>query len=381
MTKWIETTLGKETFFSKDRIVVSELDNTSYISTENMYENRGGISLSSGLPNVKSVCKFKRGDVLVSNIRPYFKKIWLADKDGGCSNDILVFKSENMDNKFLFYTLSQDYFFDFMMSGSKGAKMPRGDKDQIKTFPILFPESIEEQRAIAGVLSSLDDKIELLQQQNKTLEELAQTLFKHTFITNPNPQWKEESLDENINFLNGIAAQKYPAIEGEECLSVVKIAELKNGISAKTNKANKNVPVEYVVNNGDLLFSWSGSLFLTIWHGGEGLLNQHLFKVTSSLYSDPFCYFWIDHHLPWFKVIAASKAVTMGHIKRSHLKEAKIVVPDETTMQEFNSKVKPMFDKISENIKQIATLTQTRDTLLPKLISGEVKVKDIKNDS
>ena len=155
--------------FGKDKINVSSLTLENYISTENMLPNKAGVTVASTLPTVTQTQRYVRGDVLVSNIRPYFKKIWFADKDGGCSNDVLVFKSkENIDKRYLYYVLANDEFFNYSMATSKGTKMPRGDKISIMAYEIEEFD-IETQQKIGSLLSSIDEKIALNEQINKNL--------------------------------------------------------------------------------------------------------------------------------------------------------------------------------------------------------------------
>ena len=124
----------------------------------------------------------KVGDVLLSNIRPYFKKIWFATQSGTASNDVIIlYPLKNVDNCYLYYVLADDNFFSYVMAGAKGTKMPRGDKKQIMQYPVVCPP-LKEQKRIAEILGSLDDKIELLQKQNKTLEDMAKALFKSWFV-------------------------------------------------------------------------------------------------------------------------------------------------------------------------------------------------------
>lgn len=155
--------------YAKGKIDVSELDYRTYISTENMLPNKGGITEASSLPTTVQTQAFIAGDVLVSNIRPYFKKIWFADFDGGCSNDVLVFRAkEDVSKRFLYYILADDRFFDYSMATSKGTKMPRGDKSSIMQYEV--PEfSLDDQEKIAGLLEALDKKIQLNSEINKNL--------------------------------------------------------------------------------------------------------------------------------------------------------------------------------------------------------------------
>jgi type I restriction enzyme S subunit len=155
--------------FRKGKTDVSTLDKGTYISTENMIPNRGGITTASSLPTVDLTQEYKVGDVLVSNIRPYFKKIWQAKFNGGCSNDVLVFAAKkNTDASFLYYVLANDEFFTYSMATSKGTKMPRGDKTSIMQYPVPVFD-LNTQKNISSILQSIDDKIELNQNINKNL--------------------------------------------------------------------------------------------------------------------------------------------------------------------------------------------------------------------
>lgn len=147
--------------FAKGKVDVLSLNNETYISTENMLPNKGGITFSASLPRTPQTQAFLKGDVLVSNIRPYFKKIWFASFDGGCSNDVLVFRAkEGVSKRFLHYILADDAFFDYSMATSKGTKMPRGDKVAIMQYEL--PQfSYEDQERIAGILEAIDQKIQL----------------------------------------------------------------------------------------------------------------------------------------------------------------------------------------------------------------------------
>lgn len=155
--------------YAKGKIEVAALDEDTYISTENMMPNKGGITSASSLPTVAQTQAFSTGDVLVSNIRPYFKKIWFAEYDGGCSNDVLVFRAKDgVSKRFLYYVLADDAFFDYSMATSKGTKMPRGDKVAIMKYGV--PDfTYEEQEKIAGVLEVLDRKIQINVEINDNL--------------------------------------------------------------------------------------------------------------------------------------------------------------------------------------------------------------------
>ncbi|HUH25326.1 MAG TPA: restriction endonuclease subunit S, partial [Flavobacterium sp.] len=180
---WVETTLGKETYFVNDKILLSKVNTTNYVSTENLLSDRLGKINATTLPSISKVNHYQKGDTLFSNIRTYFKKVWHSNDEGGSSNDVLIFRPKNtlrLDNKFLFFFISSDYFIDFTVKSAKGTKMPRGDKNAMSTFSFNLPP-LQEQKAIANVLTAFDDKIENLRAQNDTLEQTAQTIFTEWF--------------------------------------------------------------------------------------------------------------------------------------------------------------------------------------------------------
>ena len=159
--------------YSKAKIAVSDIDTKHYFSTENMLPNKGGVTEAAGLPTQDNVTKVLPGNVLVSNIRPYFKKVHYANELAGASNDVLCFVAKNgCLAHYLYYLLSSDSFFDYMMAGAKGTKMPRGDKGQIMNYPVWVPDHNEQQR-IVSVLSALDKKIENISAINHNLEGIA----------------------------------------------------------------------------------------------------------------------------------------------------------------------------------------------------------------
>jgi type I restriction enzyme S subunit len=204
---------------------------------------------------------------------------------------------------------------------------------------------------------------------------MAEAIWRKMFVEEADPGWDEKGLDEIATFLNGLPCQKYPPDTSTEPLPVIKIKELRTGITDDSDMANSEVPPEYIINDGDILFSWSGSLEIVIWSFGKGVLNQHLFKVTSDDYPKWFFYYWLKHHLAEFRDIAQDKATTMGHIQRHHLSAARVLIPDEKSFELLSADISPIFEKMIHNLKAIRSVTHMRDTLLPKLMSGEVKVK------
>ncbi|MBA6109651.1 restriction endonuclease subunit S [Pseudomonas asiatica] len=279
----------------------------------------------------------------------------------------------------------------------------------IPNFKLTIPP-LEQQAGIASVLCSIDDRITLLQETNTTLEAIAQALFKSWFVDfDPvrakaeglEPEgmdaattalfpdsfeeselglvprgWKVRSLDSIANYLNGLALQRFPPTD-DGWLPVIKIAQLRKGDTVGADRAGRNINPEYIIQNGDVLFSWSGSLEVVIWCGGEGALNQHLFKVTSNDFPKWFYYLWTRQHLTDFQHTAASKATTMGHIQRKHLTEAKVVVPPADMLRNAGVLIEPLLDRWLVNAEKARTLTQLRDTLLPRLISGQLRLPEM----
>lgn len=247
--------------------------------------------------------------------------------------------------------------------------------DTFKEILIDLP-SLNEQKAIAEVLSSLDDKIDLLHRQNKTLESMAEALFRHHFIDNAQADWEEKPLDSIAEYLNGLACQKFPVVNEHEKLPVLKIKDLRaGGFSDSSDWATSTVNEKYIIEPGDVIFSWSGSLMLKVWDGDKCVLNQHLFKVTPIEQPEWFVYFWTKHYMEKFIGIAEDKATTMGHIKRSDLSSSIAKIAPPSYMSSIDKAVTPLYEKLKINSKQIRTLEQLRDTLLPKIMSGEVRVR------
>ena len=220
--------------------------------------------------------------------------------------------------RFVYYLLKN-----FDLAGhNSGSAVPSLNRNYIHPLEVIAPQEIEEQKAIAKILSDLDAKIELNHQMNKTLEQIAQAIFKQWFVdfeflghekakfVDGVPEgWEEKPLDQIADFLNGLALQKFPPRD-EDFLPVIKIRELNQGVTESSDKASSEINPAYIVDDGDVLFSWSGSLDVVIWGHGKGALNQHLFKVTSQKYPKWFYYFWIREHLPEFRLIAEGKATT-----------------------------------------------------------------------
>lgn len=366
--------------YAKGKTAVAGLTAKTYISTENMLPNKGGITSATNLPSVDQTSAYRKNDVLVSNIRPYFKKIWHAEYDGGCSNDVLVFRAaEGVDPTFLYYVLADDTFFNYATATSKGTKMPRGDKSAIMEYSVPTLD-IEVQRKIGALLRIIDQKIAVNSKINDNLYAQAKAIFAERLINLDSipAGWKKGNLLDIANYLNGLAMQKFRPCDGETGLLVLKIKELRQGnCDTSSELCSPNIKSDYIIHDGDVVFSWSGSLLVDIWCGGTCGLNQHLFKVTSTTYDKWFYYLWTAHHLDRFIAIAADKATTMGHIKREELSKAEVLIPSDEDYAEIGSVIAPILDLIIANRIENRKLSALRDELLPKLMSGEINVSDI----
>ncbi len=316
--------------------------------------------------------------------------------------------SSRLDTGFLKYVIGSQAFTNHVLAVQTGTAVPHISGGQIKSFEFLLPP-LPEQRAIAHILGTLDDKIELNRRMSETLEAMARALFKSWFVDFdpvrakmegrdpglPQPLadlfpdsfedselgeipkgWEVKPLDEIAHFQNGLALQKYRPKEGEGRLPVVKIAQLRNGRADSGEWATAKLKPECIIDDGDVVFSWSGSLLVRVWTGGRAALNQHLFKVTSDTYPRWFFLDAILSHLPGFRRIAAAKATTMGHIQRHHLTTALCVVPGEDFLRAVTPVFSNLLDRSVETDLQCRTLEMIRDALLPKLISGELRVMD-----
>lgn len=311
-----------------------------------------------------------------------------------------------IDYRFLKYVLLAEH--DSLLRFASGTTHQTIYFPEAKAFHVCLPPK-GKQQAIVETLQSLDNRIEQLRETNITLEAIAQAIFKSWFVdfdpvrakmqgiapagmdestaalfpaalsekaSGLIPEgWTTQALDEIASFLNGLALQKFPPT-GQGDLPVIKIAQLRKGSTEGADLASRHIKPAYVVRDGDVLFSWSGSLEVGIWCGGEGALNQHLFKVTSDVYPKWFYYLWTRQHLESFRRIAASKATTMGHIQRSHLSAARIIVPSDEVLAKASEVMDPLLGVVIANSLRARTLTSLRDTLLPRLISGRLRLPE-----
>ena len=382
-SSWRRTTLGACASLVGDKVNPANYGDLLYIGLEHI--GKGTLSLL-GAGTARDVdstkTAFRAGDILFGKLRPYFRKVVRPNFDGICSTDIWVVRPKaGVDAGYLFYLMASKAFVDFASQGSEGTRMPRAKWEHVARYAVRLP-SVSDQRAIAHVLGTLDDKIELNLRMAETLEQLTGALFKSWFGksdfggTGLPDGWSIRSLDEVAHFQNGLALQKYPPLDGEECLPVLKIAELRSGTADDGESASADIPSGCIVDSGDLIFSWSGSLMASVWCGGRAALNQHLFKVTSREFPKWFVLGWLNRHMSDFQMIAADKATTMGHIRRHHLRDALCVIPSGAFMKTANRVCGAIHKRYVATKLQSRSLSDLREALLSKLLSGEVRIKD-----
>ena len=289
-----------------------------------------------------------------------------------------VVPNENTNPLFLYYLLK--YNKDKIEGMGSGTTFKEVSGNTMKNIVVSVPTDKKVQERISSMLGSIDDKIEENERINNNLEYQARAIFINEFLSLKTPPdgWKQSSLIDIADYLNGLAMQKYRPADDEIGISVLKIKELRQGCCDNNSElCSPNIKSEYIIHDGDVIFSWSGSLLVDFWCGGICGLNQHLFKVTSSKYDKWFYYAWTKHHLDRFISVAADKATTMGHIKRGELAKAEVFIPNESDYSRIGALLQPIYDLIISNRIENKKLALLRNTLLPKLMSGELDVSNI----
>lgn len=332
--------------------------------------------------------KFRNGDTIMARITPCLEngktaKVAVLDDGevGFGSTEYIVFRAKDgIDEDFIYYLVCSPLVREpaiKSMVGSSGRQ--RVQTDVVQNLEIMVPD-YEEQKRISGILKSLDDKIAANTEVNKNLLEQAQSIFTQEFLMFDRipDGWQESSLLGIADYLNGLAMQKYRPKDDEQGLPVLKIKELRQGsCDFNSELCSSSIKPEYIVHDGDVIFSWSGSLLVDLWCGGTCGLNQHLFKVTSSTYDKWFYYAWTNHHLQKFAAIAADMATTMGHIKREELSKAEVLIPSQSDYDRIGGLLAPLYDLVIANRIENRKLASLRDELLPQLMLGQLDVSEV----
>ena len=384
MVEWKQYELGQICDYIRDRIQTVE----NYISTENMLPNKGGIYETITIPS-GTVTVYQVGDILVSNIRPYFRKIWYADRDGGCSADVLCIRAkDNVDSKYLYYLLSQQAFIDYVMSWAKGCKMPRGDKNQIMQWPVSLPP-LAEQKRIAAILGSLDDKIELNRRINANLEEQAQALFKSWFVDfepfrdgpfvdselGKIPQgWKVGDIYTYLDVIYGAPYKSALFNTDKKGYPLIRIRDLKTFLPQFYTE--EILPNTEYVDSGDIVAGMDAEFVPYIWKGERGLLNQRVCKFMPK-YDYVSKYYILSLIRPTLEFVQSYKVgTTVSHLGKSDIDKFKVIIPPAEIVKRFSGIVDSFHQQIIKLAKENLNLSALCDTLLPKLMAGEINVEN-----
>jgi len=400
---WEEIELKEVSKYRTEKINTTEIE-TNYISTENMLPEKGGIIVSSYPPTSKTVASFKTNDVLVSNIRPYFKKIWFADFDGGCSNDVIVFKSDerNLIPKFLYYQLSKDEFFDFMMSGANGTKMPRGNRKAIPKFKLLLPP-IPTQKRIADILSSYDDLLQNNLKRIKLLEQAAQNIYKEWFVNLRFPgqentpineetglpeEWEEKALGDIITKLEsgsrpkggidktlkeGVPSVGAESVRGLGYFDFSKTKYVKTDFFEKMRKG--------ILEDRDILIYKDGAyigrstLFQDNFPFEQCSINEHIFLIHATNEEfQYYLYFTLHSDLYFEKMQNLNSNAAQPGINQKKIKTLPVITPTLDLLLKFDSIVEPIVKQIYQLAKMNLELKTGRDILLPRLMNSTIEV-------
>lgn len=281
-----------------------------------------------------------------------------------------IVPNENTDSLFLYYLLKNNV--DTIANSASGTTFLEISGKAMEEIEVVIPEDKNEQRQIAQILDAFDRKIENNLKLNDYLNTLLDIEFNELVVKNSS-SWKLASLLDIADYKNGLAMQRFRPVSIDAGLPVLKIRELGQGFcGSDAERCRSDIEESVIVHNGDLIFSWSGTLLLDFWAGGNAGLNQHLFKVTSNNYPNWFYYCWTKHHMQRFISMAKDRATTMGHIKRSALQESEVYIPQHEVMQKLTKHMQPLVDELVNSKVESYQLIKLKKSLLPKLISGQI---------
>ena len=382
--------------YVKTKVETSNYSIEDYISTENMLPEKGGITVASSFPSGK-VTEFQENDILISNIRPYFKKIWKADRRGCCSNDVLCIRANNnVDAEFLYYLLSQDLFFAYVMSGANGSKMPRGDKQQIMNWEIEIPSEKEDQRRIASILSSLDRKIELNNKINADLEEMAQAIFKNWFV-DFEPFKDGKFVDSELGMIpegwkvgclgdmGAVVCGKTPSKTNSNYyggdIPFIKIPDMHGNVFVENSEDRLTEEgslsqIKKLIPPYSLMVSCIATVGLVSINTKPSHTNQQINTVIPHNKSALFyLYQHIKNNEEFLKNMGRGGTTTLN-VNTKSFSNIRLLIPSEIALEQFHGIVEGLFKKIEQNLHESRTLSLLRDTLLPRLMSGELEVPE-----
>ena len=380
--------------YVKTKVETSNYSIEDYISTENMLPEKGGITVASSFPSGK-VTEFQENDILISNIRPYFKKIWKADRRGCCSNDVLCIRANiNVDTEFLYYLLSQNLFFAYVMSGANGSKMPRGDKQQIMNWEIEIPSEKEDQRRIASILSSLDRKIELNNKINADLEEMVQAIFKNWFV-DFEPFKDGKFVDSELGMIpegwkvgclgdmGAVVCGKTPSKANSNYyggdIPFIKIPDMHGNVFVENSEDRLTEEgslsqIKKLIPPYSLMVSCIATVGLVSINTKPSHTNQQINTVIPHNKSALFyLYQHIKNNEEFLKNMGRGGTTTLN-VNTKSFSNIRLLIPSETALEQFHGIVEGLFKKIELNMHESRTLSLLRDTLLPRLMSGALEI-------
>ncbi len=344
--------------------------------------------------------EIKNGDLLLTSEAPAGQvMLWITDEKIVLSQRLFALRTKNdVYNKYLKYYLQSSIGQNEINKNTSGSTVFGISAKMFDLIQVLLP-NYDSQVLIGDLLYAIDSKVELNNRTNAELEQMAKTLYDYWFVQfdfpdqNKKPYktsggkmvWSEElkreipegwevgTLLDIADYTNGLPCQKFRPT-GEAVLKVIKIKEMHEGFSAKTELVRSDIPPKVIIENGDVLFSWSASLEVQIWSRGKGALNQHIFKVTSDKYPKSFYYYQLLNYLQHFKMMAENRKTTMGHITQEHLQQSRIAIPPKELTLELEKTIAPIFKKKVMNEIENQKLSELRDWLLPMLMNGQVNV-------
>ena len=391
--------------FVTDKISSSSISLDSYVTTDSLLQNKRGRELAQNLPPMQcALTNYKKGDVLVANIRPYLKKVWFADSEGGCSSDVLAFRAKNGHcSSYLYTVLMQDAFFDYAMSGAKGSKMPRGDKDQIMRYELPTFTPMEEEN-IGNMLVDIMSKININRQINDNLETMAKQLYDYWFVQFdfPNEEGKPYKSSGGAMVWNEKLKREIP--EGWYAENICKIANILSG--GTPSKAvdeywnNGTIPffgptdcngsvfqiktadhitqkgLEHCASSlfeeGIVIITARGSIGKLVIVGTPMAMNQSCYALQSKEGEYEYLYFLTTQLIDCLK--AKGSGSVFKSIIASDIEHSTLCIATDNVVSDFCKKVKPMFEKLKANTIEIAELTKQRDELLPLLMNGQASI-------
>lgn len=371
--------------YAKGKVSVDTLSKRNYVSTENMMPNKGGIVDAGALPSAQYTQQYIKDDILVSNIRPYFKKIWMADDDGGCSNDVLVFRADRgCDSTFLYYILANDAFFNYASATSKGTKMPRGDKTAIMQYKVpCF--NYETQLRIGKLLRSIDDRIAVNKKINDNLQQQAQAIYHERFETvSPNDlpsDWRIVTLGEVATISNkSFNPLKEPEILLEH-YSIPAFDEARFPVFELSTSIKSN---KFIIDASCFMISKLNPTTKRVWKPycltGNAVCSTEfiVYKAKDQSITD-FLYSVIDSG-SFSDFMCSHVTGSTGSRQRTTPSDTlsyELILPSEDELAEFQSLVSPMYAQMRINAIENDKLKRLRDSLLPKLMSGEIDVSSV----